>query len=95
MSLSNIELIIKTGVEIAQRDGVASVTASNVARSAGITRQTVHNNFVSSNAMRTAVFIECIKRRLYPVIAELIITKHPIAATIPASVRTDALNACK
>lgn len=91
----SIELIIKTGVDIAQQEGIAAVTASNVARRSGVTRQTVHNNFVSSNAMRMAVFNECIRRRILPVIAELIVSKHPIAATIPASVRDAALNACK
>jgi len=91
MSKENIQLVIAAGVEIAQTDGIAAVTASAVARATKLSRQTIHNNFVSSNSMRNAVFAECVKRRILPVIAELIILKHPIAESIPKNLRAIAI----
>lgn len=87
----SIEKIINAGVEIATVSGVAAVTAKAVARVAGVSRQTVHNNFTSSHAMRDEVFRECINRNIYSVIAALVVNKHPIAADISAETRQRAL----
>lgn len=86
-----IEKIIEAGIAVAHRDGVTAVTAKSVAHAAGVTRQTIHNNFTSSGAMRDAILRECIKRELLPIIAQLIVNKHPLADTVSDKLRTAAI----
>lgn len=75
--------ILKSGIEVAIRDGVASVTVKAVSKHAGISRQTVHSHFMSAHSLRNAVFRECIRLQVLSVVAALIATKHPIAMEIP------------
>lgn len=90
-----IEQIINAGVAVASRDGIAGVTLSAIAREAGTSRQTLHSKFMDSHSLRKLVFIECINRRVLPVVAQLIAIRHSVTANISDELRNAAINAIK
>ena len=78
-------------MRVAERDGLAAVTRSIVAREARVVPATVSNAYGSMPALRDALMREAVSRPVLSVLAQGLAMGDPIARAAPEHVRQAAL----
>jgi AcrR family transcriptional regulator len=83
--------ILSAAVSLARRKGLRKITRLTVSEDAGIATGTVNYHFDTMAKLRDAVVAVAIDKQILPIIAEAITSKHRLAKTASAALRSKAL----
>lgn len=84
--------ILSAAVSLARRRGLRKVTRLTVSEDAGIATGTVNYHFDTMAKLRDAVVAVAVEKKIMPIIAEAIISKHRGVKGLPTGIRSQALH---
>lgn len=82
--------ILKTAVGLARKRGFHKFTRDEVAHDAGVGVGTVNYHFGTITELRNAVMTHAVQNKLLEILAEGLVTGHPLATAAPLSLRRQA-----
>lgn len=83
---------LTAALDIATREGYSAMTRDGVAKQAGVAAGMVNHVWGSMDALRDAVMHAAVRRRVLPIIAHGLVTKHPAMDAADEMLKREALD---
>lgn len=84
------EKILSAALELAERDGFATVRRDTVAQHAGVATGLVNYYYDNMTALRNAIMRAAIDRSIIPIVAQGLAYQHPVAMSAPKKIKEKA-----